>query len=196
MTATAPDGLIELRLQSLEQLFDPFDPFPLPTRDLAESAEDFVVGWARDLPLRASLALRIHIPREEADAEKISALRSAITTHFLYRARRTQGDMREQLAIARLSLFIGLAVLGVCMVIRHFLRDVTPNNPIGGFLSEGVVIVGWVANWRPIELLLYEWWPLARRHRLFQRLAAAPVDVVSSAQASLDADQRQQQARI
>jgi hypothetical protein len=44
MTATAPDGLIELRLQSLEQLFDPFDPFPLPTRDLAESAEDFVVG--------------------------------------------------------------------------------------------------------------------------------------------------------
>ena len=48
MSSAPLDGLIELRLSALDQLFDPFDPFPIPTRDLAKSAEEFVVGWARE----------------------------------------------------------------------------------------------------------------------------------------------------
>ncbi len=148
------------------------------------------MGWARELPRKAGFAIRIFIPREAASAAEIDALRSAMSAHFVYRARRTRSDMRELLAIAQVSLVIGLAVLGVCMVIRHFLREAAPVSPVAGFFAEGVVIVGWVANWRPIEILLYEWWPLARRRDLFERLAAAPVDVVASAAASLDADQR------
>lgn len=34
-----------------------------------------------------------------------------------------------------------------------------------------------VANWRPIEIFLYDWWPLARRRDLFRRLAAAKVEL-------------------
>ena len=33
----------------------------------------------------------------------------------------------------------------------------------------------WVALWRPIEILLYDRWPLVRARNLFQRLAVAPV---------------------
>ena len=36
---------------------------------------------------------------------------------------------------------------------------------------------GWVANWKPIEIFLYDWWPLARRRDLYRRLAAARVEV-------------------
>lgn len=189
MTTEHATGLIELRLQSLEQLFDPFDPFPIPTRDLSRTAEEFVVGWAREFQRDAKLCIRVYLPREAVVGADVDGLRSAIASHFLYRARRTRSDMREQIRIAQLSLLVGVCVLGACIGIRQGLREMASSNTIAGFVSEGAAIVGWVANWRPIEILLFEWWPLARRRRLFERLAAAPVEVLGFDQAALDTRQ-------
>ena len=44
-------------------------------------------------------------------------------------------------------------------------------------LEESLIIVGWVANWRPIEIYLYDWLPIRRRIRPNRRIAAAVVDV-------------------
>lgn len=193
MKAGAPAfSLIELRLQSLEQLFDPFDPFPIPTRDLARGAEDYIVGWAQELPSDTALAMRIYLPDAAVTSVDVESLRAAIAGHFLYRARRTRSDMHELLTIAQVSLGIGLAVLAVCIALRQLLQGLVPAGAIAGFLGEGLVIVGWVANWRPIEILLYEWWPLARRRRLLERLANTPIDLAVSGPAnpiSLDARQ-------
>jgi hypothetical protein len=192
MTGKPPaSDVIELRLNSLEQLFDPFDPFPIPTRDLARGAEDFIVGWAQELPARAALQIGINLPGP-ANAAESDSLRAAVAGHFLYRARRTRSDMHELLTIAQVSLGIGLAVLAACTGLRQLLHGLVPAGAISGFLTEGLVIVGWVANWRPIEILLYEWWPLSRRRRLFERLAAAQIDLRAGGAANaqpLDAGQ-------
>lgn len=45
-------------------------------------------------------------------------------------------------------------------------------------LRESLSIAGWVAMWRPMELLLYDWWPIRAEVRLLQRLATMPVRVV------------------
>lgn len=34
---------------------------------------------------------------------------------------------------------------------------------VSSFFAEGLIILGWVANWRPIEVFLYDWWPLAAK---------------------------------
>jgi len=36
-------------------------------------------------------------------------------------------------------------------------------------------VFGWVANWRPAEILFYDWWPVRRSRNLYRRLAAAEV---------------------
>ena len=45
--------------------------------------------------------------------------------------------------------------------------------------------------WRPIEIFLYEWWPIRAEARLFDRLSAMTVRVVptdaSSRSAAIDA---------
>jgi hypothetical protein len=51
---------------------------------------------------------------------------------------------------------------------------------LGRYFSEGIIIIGWVANWRPLEILLYDWWPITRRRRLYHRLATAHVEVQST----------------
>jgi len=37
-------------------------------------------------------------------------------------------------------------------------------------LDEGLIILAWLALWRPAEMLLYGWVPLRRRQRLYERL--------------------------
>ncbi|MFZ4604410.1 MAG: hypothetical protein ACOYM8_18380 [Caulobacterales bacterium] len=170
--------LIELQVDRLEYLFDPFDPFPTPTRDLSRGAEDFIVGWARELPQNAAIGLRLHLRDEEASTIDVAALKGAISRHFTYKADRVNGDKKELLAIGRVALMIGICVLGVCMVARQIVLGVMPGSSISGVVGEGLVIVGWVANWRPIEIFLYEWWPMSRRRRLYERLAIAELEIV------------------
>ena len=46
-----------------------------------------------------------------------------------------------------------------------------------GFFKEGLTIAGWVAMWRPLQIYLYEWWPLRRRGQIFEKLSRMPVEV-------------------
>ena len=34
--------------------------------------------------------------------------------------------------------------------------------------GEGFLIAGWVSLWHPVEILLYEWWPISRRIRIYE----------------------------
>lgn len=43
-------------------------------------------------------------------------------------------------------------------------------------------IVGWVANWKPLEIFLYDWWPLTRRRDLYRRLARAEISISTDAE--------------
>ena len=50
----------------------------------------------------------------------------------------------------------------------------------GQYWIEGLIILGWVALWRPMEIFLYEWWPILRERNLYRHLATAEVVVRSS----------------
>jgi hypothetical protein len=168
---------IELRVEKLSSLFDPFDPFPIPSRDLARGAEEFIVGWAREAPPNAALRIVVHAPRPAPGESEHAGVPDAIARHFAYRAEVVRGDLRELFRIGQISLAIGLAVLALCIIGGRLITATLGDAPLTRFLSEGLIILGWVANWRPIEIFLYDWWPLAQRRRLYLRLASAPVEV-------------------
>jgi hypothetical protein len=44
-------------------------------------------------------------------------------------------------------------------------------------VREGFLIGGWVAMWRPLEVFLYDWWPILGEVRLFDRLSGMPVHI-------------------
>jgi hypothetical protein len=171
------DAVIELRADRTANLFDPFDPFPAPSRDLSASAEAFIVDWARELPRTAPIKILVHLA-DEAECERGAPLiGEAIKRHFEQRAHRMRGDLDELFRTGRISLLIGLAVLGVCLLGGQMARELLGEGPVADFFAEGLIIIGWVANWRPLEIFLYDWWPLVQRRRLYQRLAAAPVEL-------------------
>jgi hypothetical protein len=60
--------------------------------------------------------------------------------------------------IGRKSSLIGVAVLATCVLTAQASTALLGSGNISRFLEESLIILGWVANWRPIEIFLYDWW--------------------------------------
>lgn len=170
---------IEIRVEKVSQLFDTLDPSAYPQKDLAQTTEEFIVGWARELPRSKPIEIVVHLPAAEAAIVPAQQLADAFSSYFRYSADRLDLDLRELFRIGRWSLLIGMSVLAGCVVLGQFLANRFEAGYFNRVFSEGLIILGWVANWRPIEIFLYEWWPLARRRQLYRRLSVARVRVRS-----------------
>ena len=168
---------IELQVEKIGQLFETFDPMPFRERDLDRNAEDFIVGWARELPGRMPIRILVHMPAGEASAEHAQTLQEAFSRYFRYRAETTAGSLSELFRIGRYSLLVGILVLASCLMLGQLVMRFPGTQPFGALAREGLIILGWVANWRPIEIFLYDWWPIVRRRNLFTRLADARVEI-------------------
>lgn len=168
---------IELQVEKVGQLFDTLDPQPFRERDLDREAEEYIVSWARELPHRLPVCIRVHMPAAEAAGEQALHLEAAMRRYFAYRMEIAASDLTELFRHGRYSLLVGICVLALCVVGGGFFARMIPNFEVARFVSEGFIILGWVANWRPIEIFLYDWWPIVRRRKLFERLSRARIEV-------------------
>jgi len=168
---------IEVRVENVAQLFDTLDPFPFQERDLDKDAEEYIVAWARELPRDQAIKLIIHLPAGEMAKQDTSAVAGALNRYFDYRAGIISRDLNELFRVGRMALLIGLSVLALCLTAARFGARQMGDTPLSRFIQESLVILGWVANWKPIETFLYDWWPLVRRRNLYRRLAHATVEL-------------------
>jgi hypothetical protein len=171
---------IAIRVGTIGRLFNSIDPSPFREKDLDSGVEEFLVGWVRELPQGTPFTIVVHLPPEEAAKPEATRIGEAFTHYFEYRAEISVHELRELFRIGRRSLAIGVVVLIACLVGSQMVAAIIPNQVVARVLEESLIIVGWVANWRPIEIYLYDWLPIRRRIGLFRRLAAAPLQVRSS----------------
>lgn len=167
---------IKLRLRELAQLFNSMDPSPFHDRDLDADAEEFIVSWAREAPHGESVVLTLHLetippPGRAAEVE------DAIRNYFGTRAEMKQREFRQLMKRGRTSLLVGLLFLGVCLGISELFATLG-QGALANFLKESLTIGGWVAMWRPLEIYLYDWWPVRAEYRMLERLSRMDVRLV------------------
>ena len=179
MAEDIPEDAIELRVDRIAQLFHSLDPYPFRERDLDKDAEDYIVAWARELDRSDPIVIVVHVPESEVQSKAARELPEAFAHFFAYRADSLQRELKELFRVGRRSLAIGMAILAACLLSAHFLATRFFYDPIKRLVEESLVLLGWVANWRPIEIFIYDWWPIARRRNLYRRLAAARVAIKS-----------------
>ena len=177
MTPASREDVIELRVDDIGQLFHTLDPFPFRERDLDKEAEEYIVNWARELPADQPIRIVVHFRDTEAQTKAARELSEAFGGYFSYRADIIQRDLNELFWIGRRSLGIGVPILIACLISAHLSGGYLVETPFKRLVEESFLILGWVANWRPLEIFLYDWWPLARRRDLYRRISTATVAV-------------------
>ena len=167
---------IELKVADLQQLFNTIDPSPFHERDLDADAEEFIVASAEESPKDASLRLVIHMAKPDPKVlEPQEIVARSLKHYFEYRAEVTLRQLKQLIRQGRVSLLIGLAFLVACNATATLFAP--GPGTWHGIMREGLSILGWVAMWHPLEILLYRWWPVRQLRKLHQRLAAAEVVV-------------------
>ena len=88
--------LIEVRVSELRQIFNAIDPSPFRERDLDPRAEEFIVGWAKDLPSNEPWALVVHVERAAGRPDEATdAWRSDWPAVAVGERARPRGPMRS-----------------------------------------------------------------------------------------------------
>jgi hypothetical protein len=170
---------IELKLREMSQLFNTMDPSPFHEKDLDRDAEEFIVSWAREFPLDEPVALVVHLGALPQDQEPQPMIEQAVHHYFAYRVELNRREFRHLMQDGRRSLLTGLVFLAVCLTLSRFLVG-SGAGTLSTFARESLAIAGWVAMWRPMEIYLYDWWPLRRRERILRKLSQMAVEVRKS----------------
>jgi hypothetical protein len=176
--------LIEIHVAELKQLFNSIDPSPFPERDLDPRADEFIVGWAEEARRDAPLALMVHLDQPTGLPEEGALLGDAIRGFFGRRAVASRRRLRHLFRQGRLSLLIGLVFLTVLIGAGEMVQSALAGRHLGQILRESLLIGGWVAMWRPLEIFLYDWWPIRAEAQRFDRLSAMPIRLGYSDHAS------------
>jgi hypothetical protein len=170
-------AVIQVHVAELKQLFNSIDPSPFRNKDLDPKAEEFIVGWAKEMPRDNPLALVVDLDRPAGLPDEAAVLRDAIQEFFRQRAHAFRRRLRELFRVGRTSLLIGLIALAAAVALGDFFAALLKGSRIGEILRESLTIGGWVSMWRPLEVFLYDWWPIRNEAQLSDRLAVMPVRI-------------------
>lgn len=175
--SSTPIHHLELRVRELGQLFNSLDPTPFLNKDLDREAEAFIETWAMGYSTDSRLHITVHLAQQPAEGDPGALVAEAIHNFFHYKAGLARGELKLLLKRGRYSLLIGLAFVTVCLLLADAIAR--PGAGTAATIArESLTIVGWVAMWRPLQIFLYDWWPLVRRIRIYKALQQAHVRVV------------------
>lgn len=165
---------VELRLDRIPRLYNSLDPAPFREKELEAAVDDYIVGSAEDAGKRP-IRLVVILPAEELARPEAEQVPVSIRHHFELRRDSERRLLRSTWRRGRMALAIGIAFLAVCLFARSMLF--ASSSTAAHIVAEGLLIVGWVAMWGPLDIFLYGWWPIYSRYRLFDRLARLDVEM-------------------
>jgi hypothetical protein len=169
------ERVIEVRIRQLDQLFDAMDPCPFYEKDLDRNAERYIVESVREIATQTPAAVIVHLDKPAAMAEEERVVGEAIRSHFARQAQLARHELRGLLGRGWISLAIGLCFLATMLTAAEPIANRIGAGAVATILRESLIIGGWVAMWRPLEIFLYDWWPIVGRRRIYDRLSRIPV---------------------
>ena len=166
---------IDLRVRRVEQLFDHRDPAPFQERDLDDDAADYLVAAVEELPARAAFKIVVWINEPLPPDLPDDAVSESLHRHFASAGDRVRRRRKAALRRTRLMFFVALIALVVLLTLAELIRDLALTGV--SLIPESLTILAWVLMWRPLDSLLFDWFPYRDERRLLTRIERAPLEV-------------------
>lgn len=166
---------IDLQLDRVSQLLSSGTPLPLPCHsfnpDIIEYAKDLI----REIPANARTTFVLWLPKEEIVPGLDPMITGAYGTLLRELVRRQKRTASDELKESLTALAYGTVFMLFCQVLRYFVHFDSPM--LQSSFSEGMLVLGWVALWRPFEMLLFSWWPAWQKIKLIRRMGRVGIEI-------------------
>jgi hypothetical protein len=170
------DNNVTLRLPDIASLFNSLEDSPFIERNLDSDAEMFILSRVRLLPAGLDPELVIQLSNPSGIGQ-LEGVEQAVRRYFANRAELKHLEFVQLMRRGRLSLGVGVVFLAICLLLGGLMTG-PMQGAAGSILREGLTICGWVAMWRPLEIFLFDWWPIVEEQRRLSRLARMSVRVL------------------
>lgn len=170
--------LIEIKLSSVMQLFNSFDPAPFHEKELDTAAEHYIVDTVKDFSKKTRFKIIIYLPPDIAMSERAQKIPQAIHNHFKYRVLVQDRKFRLRFRHGRSTLLIGLSFLAIALFARQAIPPHINNQLYAQVFSDALLIIGWAAMWEPVTVLLYELWPIIQQKHIYEKISTMEIEIL------------------
>ena len=163
--------IIEISVDSYNEIFNGWDPSPVKRRDLDPEVIDFIESCADDIPLQYPVELHFYMPKDQRDEEKERLSIEGIRNNFAYTTaliRRSLSDIRKKTITYAVAAFVFLTL-------RYMSGPIVPTNILTTILIEGLSIGGWVFLWEAFSLLFFSGQETNNQLKQYLRLLEAKI---------------------
>jgi len=99
----------------------------------------------------------------------------AIHGHYRFAHTQAMRRHRYRMRSSRGILVVGSVVMIASLALHAIFADWI-TTPFGQGVGEGLLVLGWVALWRPIDMLLFERFESRQERQLLDKLARIPIE--------------------
>jgi hypothetical protein len=171
--------LIEMKLSSVSQLFNSFDPAPFHEKELDSNAEDYIVEAVNDFPLKTRFRIVIYLPDGDKDKKQALDIPKAVKGHFEYKALMQGRKFRQRLVYGEFTLVVGLSFLAVATLASLAIDSYSGSYPVAHLIANALNITGWVAMWEPVTVFLFQLWPIRKQRKVYEKISRMEIDLQS-----------------
>jgi hypothetical protein len=169
------DSAFAISVNAIDDLFDPYTAEPLERRPLREEVRTRILNsWIDNREHRPD-HLSVELPVGQRRDGVGEAVEAAIGRDLddAYRASRNLMAFKRS---ERREALIAFGFLVVCLLASTLIDQVTENDALFTSISQGLVVLGWVAMWQPAQQMVQAI-SLRLSKRSYQELAGLPVRV-------------------
>ena len=175
----AEDGriLIEMKLSSVIQLFNSFDPAPFHEKELDSNAESYIVDTVKNFPRKTRFKIVIYLPEIIIDRKEALEIPKAIRSHFEYKGMIQKRKFRERYIYGQFALLVGLSFLAIATIASLAIDAYSSSYPVAHFIAKALEVTGWVAMWEPVTVFLFQLWPIIKQRKVYEKISRMEIDI-------------------
>ncbi len=164
-----------IRAPSVDDLLDPYSAEPverLPLRD--DVRERILLAWIdtrEQRPSHLSVELPTDARRDHLDAELEAAIRNDLEATF-EASKRFHVFARAE----RREAGVAFVFLVLCLFAASLVDEWTANDALFTSISQGLVVLGWVAMWQPAQQVFHAVSRVLSRGR-YRELSEVPIEI-------------------
>lgn len=176
MTMSDVHNTLKIKVSSIEGLFDAQDPRNIPERNLNSEWLEYIFEIMNDKNRKGSINLEILVSSVIGPDWNQPLLPDMLKKEFKSYDTLLKRRLKDNFRLGRISLAIALITLAVFIILSEIMSLINLGIFQRAF-EEGFIIIGWVALWRPVEILLFDWWPIVDRRRKVARILSGKITV-------------------
>lgn len=165
------DYIIEISLNSYDDIFNSWDSSIYNIRDLDSSLKSFLEECSYDIDLRSRVTLRFNMQDESKDQGTEKTVVAGLRNYFNYRLH----FMRKKTHQERKKILGYIVVSLVLTFFSFYLPAVMEMGIVHKVFLQGLQLGGWVFLWEAFTLLFLQGGSARKKRKEYKRLLGAPI---------------------